>query len=690
LNPAFATRWEKSNLAGENKENHMSSWSGIGCRRDPFSSEVDIQSYYLRRNQEANFKQLVVRISSGQAPLLVTGEAGTGKTALLNRLNVELQASGGLIITIFSATAAHTLDTLLTICLYQIGLQQDGSEEVAQKMAMLEEFLGHLGTERVACLLVDEAQSMTDDVLMGLLELSAPGEQDRSPIPTVLAGHVSLEKRLADKMFAPLAGSIFRYRLPPMDQTEVASFIHHRLRSAGCPETFFSPAAIDRVFAYSGGIPATVKHLCGLAAFSPEGDERTEVTPQMVEAAASRMMLREKVTEPTYATSDREDVADETEDTEDRVPTLDPVAVARTDRGQGVFSRSAQGSVSHIAPLTRLDARQRPVNRSETEASKGEAITVASDRTETEIAEHSAQSWDGVGRQSTRGGYWALTAGLALAVVAATLTWVWHDQQPLGIQQFFSSVAGRYFQGANPKSPVAVPHLGLGSDAAKLASGEQPSAPTVTEAPNIVEVPQAPNGPAWPTGNSEMLTDVRVRERPTGRSRLVAILNKGDSAVLAGHLPGSRWYRLRTTKGLEGFVFASVVPRPSTDATAQSGTSQPTIGLLQLDEAEAESAAIQNWLALAEEHLEADRLMAPRFDNSLALFRRALRVEPENETALAGIDRIKEKLLAFARAAAAEGDLDTARWQISKVLVIEADDEAALAALAALEARTQE
>jgi hypothetical protein len=283
-----------------------------------------------------------------------------------------------------------------------------------------------------------------------------------------------------------------------------------------------------------------------------------------------------------------------------------------------------------------------------------------------------------------------LTAGLALAVVAATLTWVWHDQQALGIQQFFSSVAGRYFQGANPKSPVAVPHLGLGSDAAKLASGEQPSAPTVTEAPNMVEVPQAPNGPAWPTGNCEVLTDVRVRERPTGRSRLVAILNKGDSAVLAGHLPGSKWYRLQTTKGLEGFVFASVVPRPSTDATAQSGTSQPTVGLLQFDEAEAESAAIQNWLALAEEHLEADRLMAPRFDNSLALFRRALRVEPENETALAGIDRIKEKLLAFARAAAAEGDLDTARWQISKVLVIEADDEAALAALAALEARTQE
>ena len=733
----------------------MSWWRGIGCQRDPFSSQFDTQSYYVRSSQETGVEQLVARISSGQGPLLVTSEAGAGKTALLNRLNVELQVAGAR--TVFLPTPAPTLDTLLSLCLDQIGLEQDGSKGSAQKMGMLKEFLGQLETGRVTCLLADEAQSMSDEMLMALLDLSAPGEQGWSPITTVLAGHASLEQRLADKMFAPLVGSMFRFRLPPMDRTEVASFIHHRLRSAGCPATFFSPASIDRIFAYSGGMPATIRYLCGLAAFSPEGDERTEITPQMVEAAASVMMLSEKGTGGPHASSDEEDVGEKADEDDASFATLGPVEVSRIDRGQREFSRAGQDAASPIEQPTRLDARQQPVERLETAVSEGEGLTGAFASGATEIADHAVESADGVGRRSTRWGYWALTAGLA---VAATLAWVWHDQQPLGVQQFLSSVAGRYFQGANPKSPEAVPHIGpvgkpnaeqqdsvasktsgninrpaepemreapagdppstavesdlnvstspaaadpdaeavtTGDDAItdeaelapELASAEQPPTSIIAEVPSNVAAAPAQTDPARPTDTREMLTDVRVRERPTVRSRLVAILKKGDHAVLAGHLLGSKWYRLQTTTGQEGFVFARVVPRPSTGTAAQSGTSQPTVGLLQLDEAETESAAIPHWLVLAEEHLKRDRLMAPRFDNALALFRKVLRLEPQNETALAGIDRIKEKLLAFARAAAAEGDLNTARWQINKVLVIEADDEAALAALAALETRMQ-
>ncbi len=155
--------------------------------------------------------------------------------------------------------------------------------------------------------------------------------------------------------------------------------------------------------------------------------------------------------------------------------------------------------------------------------------------------------------------------------------------------------------------------------------------------------------------------------------------------LVTGRVPGSNWYRIQTPAGEEGYVYSGLVPTPrSADGTAEQSTS-PKLGLLQLDETEAASTEIAQLLAVADEHIRADRLMAPRFDNALAVYRKVLRADPENEDALAGIERIKAKLMRFAREAVARGDMDTAHNQINKVLVIDTEDRAARAALAEFE-----
>ena len=86
-------------------------------------------------------------------------------------------------------------------------------------------------------------------------------------------------------------------------------------------------------------------------------------------------------------------------------------------------------------------------------------------------------------------------------------------------------------------------------------------------------------------------------------------------------------------------------------------------------------------LDLARIHVQADRLMAPRFDNALAVYQKILIAEPGNEDALAGIQTIKSRLMAFARDALARGDRASARGQINKVLRIDPEDSTARAAL---------
>jgi hypothetical protein len=98
--------------------------------------------------------------------------------------------------------------------------------------------------------------------------------------------------------------------------------------------------------------------------------------------------------------------------------------------------------------------------------------------------------------------------------------------------------------------------------------------------------------------------------------------------------------------------------------------------LLQIDETPLHAAEITRLLALAEEHFDADRLMAPRFDNALAVYRKILRADPENSAALAGIAAIRSKLIEYAHAEAAKGNIASARRQLDKIQIIEAESQA--------------
>ena len=90
-------------------------------------------------------------------------------------------------------------------------------------------------------------------------------------------------------------------------------------------------------------------------------------------------------------------------------------------------------------------------------------------------------------------------------------------------------------------------------------------------------------------------------------------------------------------------------------------------------------------LKLAASHFKAERLMAPKFDNALFTYLKILKLDAENPDAQAGIKRIKAKLLSYVSVAQAQNDLETARSQLNKILVIDPQDDAARAVLEKLQ-----
>jgi hypothetical protein len=79
---------------------------------------------------------------------------------------------------------------------------------------------------------------------------------------------------------------------------------------------------------------------------------------------------------------------------------------------------------------------------------------------------------------------------------------------------------------------------------------------------------------------------------------------------------------------------------------------------------------VRRWLSLAEAHLEADRLVAPRFDNALYAYRKVLRIDPRNPNALAGLQAIRAKVERFAADERARGNVSGAQRQLKKLSLL--------------------
>lgn len=741
--------------------------SNLGFREHPFGPGFDSRYYYARPGQEEKLRQLLSKIRAREGPLLVTGDPGTGKTTLLNRLILELQAVHPYVF--FFASPAPSLDVLLDTCLAQVGLQPETIAGHTQKTDALRSFFCQVEDERPAALFADEAQSATDEVLEGLFELSAPDDQGRSALPVVLAGDLNLESILSQDLYLPLWRSIgFHYRLTRLDDDEIAPFIHHRLRAAGCTENdTFSPEAVARIAYYSDGVPRKINTLGELSLFIAQMESKTRVTAETVELAAYDALLREEQPSLPLPPSPGQSPGGQ------HRPVFNPPPVTASTRIMPAAEEAAQASLSKVrgqhSPAATVSAPAESREERTPEAATlrldvpqpsgpSRAVTpgLACEKRNAGTAPPTPRRVPTPSRQPKRppkdtGGpaptskpsparrsrwvaYMASVVGLAVVAVVAGGAWSLYDPR-LDLPQPVLSVLERAIQvlrapmspvtddsrpGPNPNNsnippgvsaaaneraqPTTVPEAealaqtGTPSSAAvatgripansegsrpgaiehRLPTAESPETPSAQVA---TPEPTAYQLSSWNT-KCELLTSVNVHERPATYSRLTHTFPTGSHVLLTGRVPDSNWYRVQGPAGGEGFVYGGLVPRAVPIAASEGEASAPPFGLLQLDQAGAESNEIAQLLASAETHVRADRLMAPRFNNALAAYRKVLRADPENAEALAGIETIKAKLLRFAFDAAGRGDAAAARSQLNKVLAIDAEDEVANAALA--------
>jgi type II secretory pathway predicted ATPase ExeA len=258
-------------------------------KTSPFTLLPDPGFLFLGSKHKMALSLLEYGLLNGSAFIVITGEPGTGKTTLLNRL---LDQSGNQwTIGVLSNTHAG-LAGLMPWIAASFSLETKGKSEVE----LFHEFARFLESQQAAgrrvLLLLDEAQNVGSAMLEELRLLSNLNDGRRRSLQILLSGQPGLRNLLEGPGLEQFAQRIsVEYSLDPLAEEETVAYINHRVRIAGGLRPLFSTAACRMIYALSGGVPRLINQLCDHALVYGYAAQDETITARVIIDAAR---IREK------------------------------------------------------------------------------------------------------------------------------------------------------------------------------------------------------------------------------------------------------------------------------------------------------------------------------------------------------------------------------------------------------------
>jgi general secretion pathway protein A len=235
-----------------------------GLRERPFDLTPNPR-FLLRTPQHREaLCTIAYGISSAKSICLVAGEAGTGKTTVVRTALASLPAGSRVAV---MTNPTLTREEFVKYTAWKLGLDPSAG---ASKVDFLMALAGVLQVQRSertpVALVVDEAHTLSDDLLEEVRLLANHQEDDVNLITVVLCGQPEIVERLNSNALRQLKQRVaLRCTLRPFTVDETAAYIAGRIRLAGGQTAqVFSREAVTVIHEASRGIARTISVICDL------------------------------------------------------------------------------------------------------------------------------------------------------------------------------------------------------------------------------------------------------------------------------------------------------------------------------------------------------------------------------------------------------------------------------------------
>ena len=265
----------------------------FGLAQTPFSIAPDPHYLYLSDRHREALAHLLYGVQGGGGFVLLTGEIGAGKTTVC-RAFLEQVPENCRVAYIFNPKL--TVGELLRSICQEFGVpvrhEGPGPATLTDHIEPLNEYLLASHAQGLQNLLIiDEAQSLTPDVLEQLRLLTNLETAERKLLQIVLIGQPELRQLLARPELEQLAQRVIaRFHLGTLSEAETRQYIAHRMAVAGHQGPLpFDDAAVRRIHALTRGVPRRINLLCDRALLGAYANDRHTIGRPVVERAAQEV-----------------------------------------------------------------------------------------------------------------------------------------------------------------------------------------------------------------------------------------------------------------------------------------------------------------------------------------------------------------------------------------------------------------
>ena len=256
----------------------------------PFSIAPDPRYLFMSERHREALAHLLYGIDSGGGVVLLSGDIGTGKTTICRCFLEQVPAS---------CHVAYIFNPKLTVRELLQSVCEEFHIALAPGAHSLKDYIDALNRHLLAThadgrnnvLVIDEAQNLSADVLEQLRLLTNLETNESKLLQIILIGQPELRAMLARPELEQLAQRVIaHYHLTALSEAETASYIQHRLTTAGLNSMSPFPSALTKqIHRLTLGIPRRINLLCDRALLGAYARGMPAIDRALVSQAASEL-----------------------------------------------------------------------------------------------------------------------------------------------------------------------------------------------------------------------------------------------------------------------------------------------------------------------------------------------------------------------------------------------------------------
>lgn len=590
-------------------------------------------------------------LAQGEGFVMVTGRPGTGKTMLVETFLKTIDNSD--VIARRIAVSSYGAADLLRAVAYAYGIDAVGMDKGTLRYRIQQFFVQQEQVGRRVLLIIDEAQTLSHAALEELRILADMQTQSRLMLQLFLVGQESLQELMRIPNMEQFQQRVIaNYHLASLNLKDTRSYIEHRLLQAGWrgdPE--FSGDAVLGIYQLSNGVPRHINKICNRLLLLGYGKCSHTIGEQDVREISAEMR-EERLTPMSPNQPPHYDTDNVTNITEIRDNQLSIADLAiRADKVDACVAAIAEGSRQaaeneeafidrhNISPASRDELISQADNdTAATVAITTEPLHAANESLARTRARHSHDSVKV--RRTHRLGWNKTLVAMALPLILLTV--------------LFATVSS--FPGREALKSILSYSDYFSRPAPPLATLQDPS------------------------GTSELDSDIQAKADDTNRASSLetnrtSSLQHADTTKLTNSEASEQPPDIGVVDRHQAEAAVTVQPPPVTKTIEQTDVIQ--------------TGNIEALLAQGQQALDDYRLMTPDGDNAYEYLIEVLQLDPQNETARAGIQEIVDIYITLAEKAADSKDMVRAGRYLDRGLGIQPDNPELLAMKESFESKME-